>query len=132
MMFVNDAIGWKKKPAPVVRDFLILLQPFAPHLAEELFGKLAAAPGVNMKSATGSLAYEPWPTFDPAVLVEDSIELPVQINGKLRAHIVVSATATNAEVEAAALANEKIKQLLAAQPVKKVIVVPKRLVNIVV
>jgi leucyl-tRNA synthetase len=132
MMFVNEAIGWQTKPAPALREFLILLHPFAPHLAEELFAKLTALHDVESKVRTTGLSYQPWPKFDPAVLVENSLEIPVQINGKLRDRIVVDAGATAAEVEAAALANDKIKQLLGAQAVKKVIVVPKRLVNIVV
>jgi leucyl-tRNA synthetase len=132
MVFVNDAIGWQTKPAPLLREFLILLHPFAPHLAEELFAKLTALPGMELKPGLGGLSYEPWPKFDPAVLVENALEIPVQINGKLRDRIVVCAEATAAEVETAARASEKIKQLLGAQTVKKVIVVPKRLVNIVV
>ena len=78
------------------------------------------------------LAYQPWPKFDAALLVEKTIEMPVQINGKLRDRIVVAAEASNAEVESAALAGEKIKPFLEGKPVKKVIIVPKRLVNIVV
>jgi leucyl-tRNA synthetase len=127
MVFVNDAITWETKPVPVMRDFLILLQPFAPHLAEELFAKLTAGP-----SGPSSLSYQPWPKFNEALLAEATIELPVQINGKLRDRIVVSANATIAEVEAAALASEKIKQFLEGRPVKKVIVIPGRLVNLVV
>ncbi len=132
MMFVNDAIAWPVKPASVLRDFLILLQPFAPHLAEELFAKLTARPGAETGCRFAGLSYQPWPKFDPALLAEESLEIPVQINGKLRDRIVVSADATAAALEAAALTSEKIKQLLGAQAVKKVIVVPKRLVNIVV
>jgi leucyl-tRNA synthetase len=131
MVFINDAIGWETKPASALRDFLILLQPFAPHIAEELFAKLSELPSIKSQSKTGSLAYEAWPKFDPAVLVESTIEIPVQINGKLRDRVTVPANATSAEVEAAALANEKIRQFIGGQPVKKVIVVPRRLVNIV-
>jgi leucyl-tRNA synthetase len=138
MVFVNDAIAWDTKPASVLRDFLILLQPFAPHLAEELFAKLTAdgragspLPAAGQLQIPG-LSYQPWPKFDPALLVEATIEMPVQINGKLRDRIVIAAEAANAEVESAALAGEKIKLFLEGKPVKKVIIVPKRLVNIVV
>ena len=124
MIFVNDAISWETKPKSVLRDFLILLQPFAPHLSEELNSKLVG-PGQT-------LAYEPWPKFNPELLVEDTLEIPVQVNGKLREKIVVSAKATQAEIEAAAMASDKIKSLIEGKPVKKVIVVPKRLVNIVI
>ena len=123
MIFVNDAINWETKPAAVMRDFLKLLQPFAPHLAEELHAKLGGG---------STLAYEPWPKFDPALLAEDTIEIPVQVNGKLRDKIVLPTGATQKEIEAAALASDKVKAFIGGQPVKKVIVVPKRLVNIVI
>ena len=127
MVFVNDAITWETKPAAVLRDFLILLQPFAPHIAEELWAKLST---LNPQPPT-NLAYAPWPQFDPARLVESEIEIPVQVNGKLRDVIKVSVNATAAELEALALANEKAKPYYAGKAVKKVIVVPKKLVNIV-
>jgi len=123
MIFVNDAITWETKPTAVMRDFLKLLQPFAPHLAEELHAKLGGA---------STLAYEPWPKFDPALLVEDTIEIPVQVNGKLRDKIVVPAGATQKDIEAAAMASDKVKAFIGGQTIKKVIVVPKRLVNIVI
>jgi leucyl-tRNA synthetase len=123
MIFVNDAITWETKPAPVMRDFLKLLQPFAPHLAEELHAKLGGA---------STLAYEPWPKFDPALLLEATIEIPVQVNGKLRDKIVLPAEASPAEIEAAALTSDKVKAFIDGKTVKKVIVIPKRLVNIVI
>ena len=123
MIFVNDAINWETKPTEIMRDFLKLLQPFAPHLAEELHSKMGGA---------STLAYEPWPKFDPALLVEATIEIPVQVNGKLRDKIVLPAEATQAEIEAAALASEKVKIFIEGKVVKKVIVIPKRLVNIVI
>jgi leucyl-tRNA synthetase len=110
-----------------MRDFLILLHPFAPQLAEELFAKLPAVP-----SDARSLSYQPWPKFDESLLIEETIELPVQINGKLRDRIVVPAAASAAEVETAALAGEKVKLFLEGRPVKKVIIIPRRLVNLVV
>jgi leucyl-tRNA synthetase len=125
MIFVNDAITWDTRPAAVMREFLILLQPFAPHLAEELHAKLG-------EGGASTLAYEPWPKFDPGLLVEDTIEIPVQVNGKLRDVIKVPSAATKEEIEAAALASEKVLQYMEGKAVKKVVVVPKRLVNIVV
>ncbi|MBI3413998.1 MAG: leucine--tRNA ligase [Verrucomicrobia bacterium] len=134
MIFVNDAMTWETKPVSVLREFLILLQPFAPHLAEELWSKVqglkSKVEGTDTKS-TLDLAYQPWPKFDPALLVEDTLEIPVQVNGKLRDRIVVAATATPAELEAAALACEKVQPFLAGKTIKKVIVVPAKLVNIV-
>ncbi len=127
MVFINDAIAWETKPASVLRDFLVLLQPFAPHLAEELHAKIRGS-----DAAERTIAYEPWPAYDPALLVEQTIEMPVQINGKLRDKIVVAAGAASPEIEATALAAEKIRPLVEGKTVKKVIVVPGRLVNIVV
>jgi leucyl-tRNA synthetase len=128
MVFVNDAITWETKPVPVLREFLILLQPFAPHLAEELWDKL------NPSSVTrhSSLAYAPWPKFDAALLVENEIEIPVQVNGKLRVVIKVSASATQADLETAAKNSAEVKPFIDGKTIKKVIVVPKKLVNIVV
>jgi leucyl-tRNA synthetase len=77
------------------------------------------------------LAYAVWPEFDAALLVESEIEIPVQVNGKLRDVIKVSVTATAAELEALALVNEKAKPYYAGKTIKKVIVLPKKLVNIV-
>jgi leucyl-tRNA synthetase len=127
MIFVNEAIAWETKPAAVLREFLILLQPFAPHLAEELHAKLRGP-----DAADRTMAYEPWPKYDPALLVEQNIEMPVQVNGKLRDKIVVAAGAASPAIEEAALAAEKIRPFVEGKTVKKVIVVPGRLVNIVV
>jgi leucyl-tRNA synthetase len=77
------------------------------------------------------LAYAPWPAFDPALLIESEIEIPVQVNGKLRDVIRVSLGASQQQLEAAALASDKVKQFLNGRTVKKVIVVPNKLVNIV-
>ena len=79
-----------------------------------------------------TLTYAAWPSYDPALLVEDILEIPVQVNGKLRDVIKVPANATNAELEAAALASDKVKPFLAGKTIRKVIVLPKKLVNIVV
>jgi leucyl-tRNA synthetase len=135
---VNDAITWETKPVPVLRDFLILLAPFAPHVAEELWEKLStvhspqpARTGDSGLRTGDSLSYARWPKFDPALLVEDTLEIPVQVNGKLRDVIRVPANADNATVEVTAKASEKVQQFIAGKTIRKVIVVPKKLVNIV-
>jgi leucyl-tRNA synthetase len=128
MVFINDAITWEAKPFSVLCDFLVLLQPFAPHLAEELWAKLH---GPRSTPQAPALAYAPWPPFDPALLVEDTLEIPVQVNGKLRDVIKVPANISQADLEAAALASEKVKPFLEGKTIKKVIVLPKKLVNIV-
>ncbi|HXR47178.1 MAG TPA: class I tRNA ligase family protein [Candidatus Limnocylindrales bacterium] len=128
MVFVNDAITWETKPVSVLREFLILLAPFAPHLAEELWSKIASAFSLQ----PSALAYAPWPRFDPALLVESEMEIPVQVNGKLRDVIKVPANADNAALEAAAKASEKVQPFIAGKTIRKIIVVPKKLVNLIV
>jgi leucyl-tRNA synthetase len=102
---------------------VLLLSPFAPHIAEELWQTLGHKE---------SLAHEPWPEFDAALAKEDMIEVPVQINGKVRSKITASVETDQAGLEAAARADEKIAELLGGKHVLKVIVVPGRLVNFVV
>ncbi|HZV33500.1 MAG TPA: class I tRNA ligase family protein, partial [Verrucomicrobiae bacterium] len=128
MIFVNEAMTWETRPRAVLRDFLILLQPFAPHLAEELFARLNA----GFANQPTTLAYVPWPKFDPALLVSDTMEIPVQVNGKLRDKIVVPADASQADIEAAAQASPKVQEFISGKTIRKIILVPKRLVNIVV
>jgi len=128
MVFVNDAMTWEVKPAAALREFLQLLAPFAPHLAEELSAKLS----IHSQQPSTSLTYAPWPKFDPALLVESEIEIPVSVNGKKRDVIKVSATATPAELEAAARASEKVQTALGDMSIRKVIVVPKKMVNLVI
>jgi leucyl-tRNA synthetase len=127
MVFVNEAMTWETKPVAVLRDYLILLQPFAPHLAEELWAKLHSA----FRIPHAALAYAPWPAHDPALLVESTIEIPVQVNGKLRDRVVVPVDMAKSDLEKAALGCEKAQQFLAGKTVRKIIVVPGKLVNIV-
>ena len=122
MVFVNEASKWETKPRETLRIFLLLLNPFAPHLAEDLAARLGEVPG-------GTVAYEPWPSFDEALLVEDSIEFPVQVNGKLRGHIDITPETSASEIEELALACEKVQQFLSGKEVKKIIVVPNKLVD---
>ncbi len=109
-------------PLEVVSAMTLMLAPLAPHLAEEVWSRLGHAE---------SLAYEPFPEPDPAYLVVEEVEIPVQVGGKVRARVKVPAGASEAEHEAAARADERIAQLLGEAEVLKVIVVPDRLVNFV-
>ena len=109
--------------AEVQCNIALLLAPMAPYLAHELW---------EMAAQTTNLLKAPWPKYDPVLAAEDEIEIPVQVNGKLRGLVVVAAAATNAQIEHAALADEKVKAAIAGKQVLKVIVVPKKLVNIVV
>jgi leucyl-tRNA synthetase len=133
MVFVNEANPWSVRPADILRTFLILLQPFAPHLAEELWQLLHHNPDAGLaRDGCDSMAYVPWPTFDPALLVESTIEIPVQVNGKLRDRIRITANANREQVEQASLAAEKLAPFLSGKTVRKIIVVPGKLVNLVV
>ncbi len=123
MEFTNFFFKEEKRPKSVMERFVQLLSPFAPHVAEELWQRLGHAK---------SLAYEPWPQCDASLLKEDTVEIPVQVNGKLRGRIVVPAGAENAVMEAAARADEKIAELLNGKTVVKTIVVPGKMVNFVV
>jgi len=128
MVFINEAMTWQTKPLPVMKTFLQLLAPFAPHLAEELWARLHSTFG----QVATSLAYAPWPKFDAALLVESELEIPVQVNGKFRDVIKVAVAADNATIEAAAKAAEKAQPFLAGKTIKKVIIVPKKMVNLIV
>jgi leucyl-tRNA synthetase len=137
MVFVNEAMTWEVKPWSALRDFLSLLAPFAPHVTEELWSRLHTlrvadhVSPVTARNLPPSLTYAPWPKFDPAFLIESTIEIPVQVNGKLRDKLVVDADATNAQIEEAARASAKVKEFTAGKEIRKVIVVPKKLVNVV-
>ncbi len=128
MVFINEAMTWQTKPLAVMKTFLQLLAPFAPHIAEELWARLHSTFGQTQTS----LAYAEWPNFDAALLVESEIEIPVQVNGKFRDTIKVAVDADNATMEAAAKASEKVQSFIAGKTIKKVIIVPKRMVNLMV
>jgi leucyl-tRNA synthetase len=123
MVFARDIA----KDAPLPHDgasaFLRMLSPFAPHLAEELWHRLGHE---------GSVGRAPWPEADGSLLVEETLTLAVQVNGKRRSEITVPADADPEAVEAVALGDEKVQRHLDGATPRKVIVVPGRLVNIVV
>jgi leucyl-tRNA synthetase len=110
-------------PREVAEPLVKLLAPLVPHVAEELWARLGHAE---------TIAYAPWPVADPALLVDDTVEVPVQVNGKVRSRIVVAASADAGALEAAALADERVRSAMAGKAVRKVVVVPGRLVNVVV
>jgi leucyl-tRNA synthetase len=106
-----------------IRTLAQLMSPMTPHMAEEVW---------SYQGGAGLCAQAPWPKADPALLVDDTVTLPIQINGKRRAEISVPKDMAAAEVEKIALANEDVVRFLAGQPVKKIIVVPGRIINVVV
>jgi leucyl-tRNA synthetase len=122
MEFTNFFMKEEPRPREAMEKLVLLLAPFAPHMAEELWQTLGHAT---------TLAYEPWPTVDEAALKEDTVEVPVQINGKLRGKIVVPAGIDAAALEAAARDDAKIAEQLVGKNVVKVIAVPGRMVNFV-
>jgi leucyl-tRNA synthetase len=121
MEFVNGATKWEARPREALEPFVLLLAPYAPHLAEEMWAALGHE---------GSLAYAPWPSYDEALTVDAEVELAVQVNGKLRARIVVEAQAENDTV--LALGKEAVREFLDGKTLVKEVVVPGRLVNLVV
>ncbi len=128
MILVNAFTNAPVVPLAAMRPFLILLNPFAPHIASELWAML----NQKFDDAEGDITGQTWPVANEAWLVEDEVEIVVQINGKVRDRVTVSIAATEDEIKAIVLASPKIQALLAGQTIKKIVVVPKKLVNIVV
>jgi len=122
MIFINEASHAATLPLDIVSTFLKLLNIYAPHIAEELWQQL----GMN-----GFICQQRWPSYDEKLTVDDTIQLVVQINGKKKETIEVARDASQKELEKIALENEKIKSQLEGKTVRKIIVVPSRLVNIV-
>ena len=123
MVFVNAATQSKSAPKEVVKTFLRLLAPYAPHIAEELWARLGEA---------ALIAHASWPICDPEALKREEVTIVVQVNGKLRGRVQLAVDATNEEAEAAALADDRVQNHITGKTVRKAIVVPNRLVNIVV
>jgi leucyl-tRNA synthetase len=128
MIFVNAFTGAETIPLSSMRAFLVLLSPFAPHLASELWEKLNG----KFANVHGDITEQRWPAYDERLLVEDEVEVVLQINGKVRDRMKMSIFATDEEMKTAALSNPKIQDRIAGKTVRNVIVVPRKLVNIVV
>lgn len=123
MEFVNAVSGLDVRPRAILEPFVLLLAPFAPHLAEEAWQLLGHA---------RTLAYEPWPKFDAALLVESEVEIPVQINGKVRGKVQIPAGADQSVAEQAARADARLAGNLVGKQIVKVIYVPNRLLSFVI
>lgn len=122
MIFNNLALKKGKVSKQTAETFVKLLAPYAPHLAEELW---------QLYGNSNTLAYEPWPLVDPAMLTEDEFEYPISFNGKVRFKLAFAVGTPNAEIEAAVLANETSQKWLEGKTPKKIIVVPNKIVNVV-
>ena len=123
MVFVNAFAGKPDLPREAAEKFVLCLAPFAPHMGEELW---------QILGHDNTLAYEPWPAYDAAALVESEIEVPVQVLGKLRGRVKVPVAADPAAMQAAAEADPAIAKCLEGKQVVKVICIPKKMINFVV
>ena len=122
MEFTNEVGPQDPRPKSLLDPFVLLLSPFAPHIAEELW---------QLLGHSDTLCYQPWPQYDESLIAEAEIEIPVQVNGKLRAKLKVPADADQATIQQTAEQDEAVAKHLAGKNVVKVIVVPGRLVNFV-
>ncbi len=123
MIFTNHLAGLKEVPKAAAEKLVLLLSPFAPHVAEELWSRFGHGE---------SLAYEPWPQFDEALCVDDVIEMPVQVNGKVRGHVKLARAASQDDAVKAAMDVESVKPFVEGKAVKKVVFVSGRILNLVV
>jgi leucyl-tRNA synthetase len=123
MILVRHLGGLPAVPREAAKTFALILSPFAPHLGEELWQRLGAPQ---------SLAYEPWPSFDPALVKDDVVEIGVQVNGKVRGTITVAVAASQDDAVAAARAEPNVAAHVAGKTVKKVVYVPGKIVNFIV
>jgi leucyl-tRNA synthetase len=123
MEFTNAAYKWDSLPKTLAEQFVLLLAPLAPHIAEELWQRLGHV---------ASLAYEPWPKYEPKYLVTATLEIPVQINGKMRGRIEVPSDADEQQVIELARADENVLRFLEGKELKRAIYVRGRIVNFVV
>ncbi|WP_156405624.1 class I tRNA ligase family protein, partial [Fructilactobacillus lindneri] len=122
MVFVNEVYKVQKLPKKYAEGFIKLLSPITPHIGEEIWQKLGHEHPID---------YTEWPKYDENKLQDTSFEVAVQVNGKVRAHLTVGVDASKEDVQTLALENETVKDNLQDKTVKKVIVVPNKLVNIV-
>jgi len=123
MVFLNEVTGLAELPKSLWKTFVILLSPYVPHLAEELWERLGEKPSVSKA---------PWPAYDDALTVDSEIEMVFQINGKIRSKLVVPAGLSGDEMEKLARSDKRITELTAGKEIVKIITVPNKLVNIVV
>ncbi len=127
MIFVNAFTTAETVPLSAMRIFLVLLNPFAPHVSSELWQTLNR----KFSDRAGEITEQSWPPYDEQILLEEEVEIVVQVNGKVRDRLTVSISASEDEVKAIVLASPKIQPLLAGKTIGKVVIVPKKLVNIV-
>jgi leucyl-tRNA synthetase len=123
MIFVNEAMKIEVRPRKQMEQFILLLAPFAPHLAEEIWQRMGHR---------DSLAYEPWPSYDPAKTIEENVEVILQVNGKVRSKIEVARDTDEKRLEELARQDANIRRYLDGKRLLRTVVVKNKLVNIVV
>jgi len=132
MVFVNAFTNAEVRPVSALRALLVMLNPFAPHLAEELWWRLGGgSAGGGFAGFEGPIADQPWPEYDPQLLIDDEVEIVLQVNGRVRDRLIMPRDASKEEIEAAARAHPKVGEFTAGKEIKKVVVVPGKLVNVV-
>ena len=122
MVFVNEAYKVDDLPVEYIKGFIKMIAPIMPHMAEELWSQF---------NESDTITYQPWPTYDPSKIVEDEVEMIVQVNGKVRAKLKLAKDTDKDSAEKAALADDNVQKFVAGKDIKKVIVVPNKIVNIV-
>ena len=127
MIFVNAFTNVEVHPVAAIRTLLVLLNPFAPHLTSELWETLAA----HFPVTTAEITEQPWPEYRAEFLIEDEVEIALQVNGKVRDRITVPITATTEDLEGIALSNQRVLEFIQGKQVKKVVVIKRKLVNVV-
>ncbi len=127
MIFVNAFTTVESVPVSALRALLVVLNPFAPHLSSELWETL----GKRFPITPEAVTEQPWPEYQAEFLVEDEVEIALQVNGKVRDRVTVPIAATKEELEALALANPRVQEFIAGLAIRKVVVIPKKLVNVV-
>ena len=119
MVFINDCYKTDEIYKPYIEGFIKMLAPIAPHISEELWTQLGHEE---------TITYQPWPSYDESLLVDDEIEIVVQVNGKVRAKINIPKDTSKEEMEQLALDNDNVKAEIEGKDIKKVIAVPKKLI----
>ncbi|HJA46904.1 MAG TPA: leucine--tRNA ligase [Candidatus Limosilactobacillus excrementigallinarum] len=122
MVFVNEAYKVDDLPVEYIKGFIKMIAPVMPHMAEELWSQF---------NESDTITYQPWPTYDPSKIVEDEVEMIVQVNGKVRAKLKLAKDTDKDSAEKAALADDNVQKFVVGKDIKKVIVVPNKIVNIV-
>ena len=127
MICVNAFTNTEQRPVQAIRTLLILLSPFAPHLAEEIWHQLSA----RFPSFLGLISEQPWPSWNEEYLIEDEVEVIIQVNGKLRDKMKVAKDLDEQNLERLARASAKVQDSVGGKTVRKVVVIPNKIVNLV-